>query len=60
MRPAVSSIDVRASGESDAAAGIITNRAYTMPPISVTADEMWIHRISAVRISPILVSILAL
>ena len=59
-RAAFSSSAARASGARDRAEGIITNRAYTIPPISVTADDMCTHRMTAVRISPILVSILAL
>src|ERR1039458_1573747 len=59
-RAAVSSSAVRASGERDRAAGIITNRAYTIPPTSVTADVRCTHRMMAVRNSPIWVSILAL
>jgi hypothetical protein len=38
----------------------MTNRAYTIPPISVTDDDICSHRMMAVRVSPILVSILAL
>ena len=53
-RAAFSSSAVRASGERDAAEGIITNRAYTIPPTSVTADDMCTHRMMAVRYSPIL------
>ena len=56
----LSSRAVRASGESFAATGNITNRAYRIPPIRVTADAMCTQRMTAVRISPILVSILAL
>jgi len=51
---AISSSSVRASGERDRAAGIITNRAYRIPPISVTTDDMCTHRMIAVIISPIL------
>src|ERR1017187_5480887 len=59
-RAAFSSSAVRASGERDRAAGIITNRAYTIPPTSVTADVRCTHRMMVVRNSPIWVSILAL
>jgi hypothetical protein len=38
----------------------MTNRAYTIPPTRVTADDMCTQRMTAVRMSPILVSILAL
>ena len=57
---APSSNAVRASDDRDLAAGIMTNRAYRIPPISVTTDDICTHRMIAVRISPILVSILAL
>ena len=57
---APSSSAARTSVPSEAAAGIITIRAYTIPPTSVTAEEMCSHRMITVRVSPIIVSILAL
>ena len=50
----------RASGESTLSEGIITKRAYTMPPSRLNIEVMCNHRMTVVRISPILVSILAL
>src|ERR1035438_2049064 len=46
---ALSSRAVRASGERDRAAGIITHRAYTIPPISVTTADRCTPRMSSVR-----------
>ena len=56
----LSSRAVRSSGVSFAATGSMTKRAYTIPPIRVTADDMCTQRMTVVRISPILLSILAL
>src|SRR6266542_3770096 len=54
-RAVLSSSALRASGERALAEGIITNRAYKIPPSRLNIEVMCNHRITVVRISPILV-----